>query len=168
MSRSLVLNATYEPLSIVPARRALVLVLRQKAIAVEAGDVNWHSELLSVPVPTVIRLRNFVKVPYGRRVALNRRAVFVRDNFKCQYCSAPAENLDHVVPRSRGGQHTWENVVACCKRCNVRKSDRSLEEAGYVLKKSPAPPSRYGWLLMTLGAQPHPTWEQYLETAVSA
>ncbi len=163
MSRSLVLNATYEPLSIVPARRALVLVLREKAIAIENGDATWHSEMLALSVPTVIRLRNYVKVPYGRRVALNRRAVFVRDDFTCQYCAGPAENLDHVVPRSRGGQHTWENVVACCKRCNVRKSDRSLEEAGYQLKKRPGPPNRYGWVMLALGAQPHPTWQPYLE-----
>ena len=160
--RALILNATYEPLSIVSARRAIVLVLREKAVIVEeSGDV-WRSERSSHPLPSVIRLRTFVKVPYARRVALNRRAVFARDQQACQYCGMKAENLDHVVPRSRGGAHTWENVVAACRRCNLRKGDRTPREAGMALRRNPRAPRRHGWVLVNLGSPPHSSWRPYL------
>src|SRR3546814_18010380 len=112
---SLVLNATYEPLSIVPSRRAAVLVLGHKADALHDTGEALHSEHLTVPLPSVVRLRSFVKVPYRRRAPLNRRGIFARDDHMCQYCGAAAESIDHVVPRSRGGQHEWENVVAACR-----------------------------------------------------
>src|SRR4051794_16782207 len=116
MSRSLVLNASYEPLSVVPARRAVVLVLDQKADVIHESDAALHSEKLTVPVPSVIRLRYFVRVPYRRSAALSRRGVFLRDSGKCQYCGKRADSIDHVVPRSKGGPHTWDNVVAACGR----------------------------------------------------
>lgn len=162
MTRALVLNATYEPLSVVSERRAVVLVLRQKADMVESGAAVWHSDRLSVPVPSVIRLRRYVKVPYARRVPLNRRAVFARDASTCQYCTRPAENLDHVVPRSRGGPHTWENVVAACRRCNTAKGNRTPLEAGLELSRRPTAPRRHGWILVTLGTAPDPLWHRYL------
>lgn len=165
MPRALVLNASNEPLSIVSARRAVVLVLRDKAELVEAGQEAWRSERMSVPRPSVIRLRSFVRVPYARRVALNRRAVFLRDNGVCQYCSQPAENVDHVVARSRGGAHTWENVVACCRRCNLRKGDRTPAEAGLMLLSRPRAPRRHGWILVGMGMRPDPAWHQYLQSA---
>jgi 5-methylcytosine-specific restriction endonuclease McrA len=157
-----VLNATYEPLSIVSSRRAVVLVLREKADMVEQGDGALRSSSLAVPVPSVIRLRTFVRVPYHRRVPLNRRAIFTRDEGRCQYCGVAAENVDHVVPRSRGGHHTWENVVAACRRCNTRKGDRTPEEAGLSLLRPPRAPRRYGWVFVTVGGAPHPSWAPYL------
>jgi len=157
-----VLNATYEPLSIVSARRAVVLVLRQKADMVEEGEGALRSTSTAVPVPSVIRLRTFVKVPYHRRVPLNRRAIFARDGGKCQYCGVGAENIDHVVPRSRGGTHTWENVVAACRRCNTRKGNRLPQEAGMALRREPRAPRRHGWIYVSIGGSPHPTWTPYL------
>ncbi len=165
MARALVLNATYEPLSVVPRRRAVVLVLREKADVLEGTDEQWQSEKASVTVPSVIRLRTFVKVPYARRVPLNRRAVFARDASKCQYCGSQAENLDHVVPRSRGGTHTWENVVAACRRCNTRKGNKTPQEAGLPLRRQPAAPRHHGWLLVSVGAPPDPAWGPYLRRA---
>jgi len=162
MAQALVLNATYEPLSVVPARRAVVLVVREKADVLHARDQTWHSERLDLAVPTVIRLRRYVRVPYRRRIALNRRAVFARDRHICQYCGSSAENLDHVVPRSRGGMHTWENVVAACRKCNTRKGDRTPDEAGMLLRVSPNVPREAGWLLIGLDAPPHPSWDEYL------
>jgi 5-methylcytosine-specific restriction endonuclease McrA len=162
MARALVLNATYEPLSIVSARRAVVLVLREKAELVEHGNGAFRSEAVALPMPSVIRLRTFVKVPYARRVPLNRRAVFARDAGRCQYCGKGAENLDHVVPRSRGGAHAWENVVACCRRCNTRKGSRALEDAGLKLLRRPEAPRRHGWVLVSLGGAPDPAWKRYL------
>ena len=111
------LNATYEPLSVVPVRRAIVLVLRERADVVASNGKVWHSERIEMSAPSVIRLRHFVRIPHSRRVPLNRKTVFHRDSHLCQYCGRHAENIDHVVPKSQGGSHTWENVIACCRRC---------------------------------------------------
>lgn len=162
MPRALVLNATYEPLSIVSGKRAVVLIMREKADVVEPGVEVWHSESMSLTVPTVIKLRTYVRVPYARRVPLNRKAVFARDSSRCQYCGRPAENLDHVLPRSRGGSHTWENVVAACRRCNSHKRDRTPEEAGLRLRRAPRAPRKPGWMLIVLGSSPDPSWRPYL------
>lgn len=165
MAQALVLNATYEPLSVVSARRAVVLLVNEKAELVHAGDRSWSSEHLRIAVPTVIRLRRYVKVPFHRRIPLNRRAVFARDAHRCQYCGRQAENLDHIVPRSRSGDHTWENVVAACRPCNTRKGDRTPAEAGMELRSTPRAPRRNGWLLIGLGTPPHPSWDAYLRLA---
>ena len=122
------LNATYEPLCVVPVRRAVVLVLKEKAEVLQQRDEELHSERMSLPVPSVIRLVHFVRVPFRARAPLSRRSVFVRDGHRCQYCGAAAENIDHVIPRSRGGEHVWENVVASCRPCNAAKEDRLLSE----------------------------------------
>ena len=114
MGAALVLNATYEPLCVVPLRRAVVLVLAEKAVIVEACDDVMHSERLSLPVPTVVRLSRFVRVPYRREVPLTRRAVLERDAHACVYCGHRADTIDHVRPRSRGGSHVWTNVVSAC------------------------------------------------------
>mgnify|MGYP002632724989 FL=1 len=161
MTRALMLNATYEPLCVVSARRAVVLVLKDKAAILEHDSEEFHSERTVVPVPSVIRLINFVSVPYRSRVPLSRRAVFARYEYRCQYCGAAAENLDHVLPRSRGGLHTWENVVASCRPCNAHKEDRRPQEAGLRLRKVPVPPSADLWLLATAGSV-DPIWARYL------
>ncbi|MGH2704580.1 MAG: HNH endonuclease [Actinomycetota bacterium] len=167
MGRSLVLNATFEPLCVVAARRAVVLVLKSKAEIIEADGEAFHSERLSIPVPSVVRLNYFVKVPYRARATLSRRAVFIRDSFECQYCGRPAENVDHVTPRSRGGGHIWENVVASCRRCNARKENRLPAEVGLKLRHSPRAPKDNLLLLVAVGKL-HPTWEQYLGRPQSA
>jgi 5-methylcytosine-specific restriction endonuclease McrA len=163
MARALVLNASYEPLSVVPVRRAVVLVLRERADVVASNGMVWRSEKLDLASPSVIRLRTFVKVPYSRRVPLNRKTVFLRDGHECQYCARPAENLDHVVPKSQGGTHTWENVVASCRRCNSRKGGRTPHEAGLALRRHPIAPRHRTWVVVALGASPDPAWEPYLQ-----
>lgn len=161
MSRALVLNATFEPLCVVATRRALVLVLTDKAELVSAGEGIFRSERSAFPEPSVVRLAYFVRVPYQARVALNRRAVFARDDYRCQYCGADAENLDHVVPRSRGGTHSWDNVVAACRPCNARKEDRLLHETTLTLRRAPAVPRERGWALAaTCGSRPD--WAPFL------
>lgn len=164
MSRSLVLNATYEPLGVVSARRAVVLVLADKAEIIHHNGAEFRSEKVTLPVPSVIRLRYFVRVPYQRRAPLSRRGVFLRDDGRCQYCGKPAESIDHVIPRSRGGEHTWENVVAACTRCNTLKRDRLLEDTHMHLKRRPAAPPKHGWLVVSVGHLPE-HWEQYLGPA---
>ena len=164
MSRALVLNASYEPLSVVPSRRAAVLVLDHKADVLHGTGEALRSEHLEVPVPSVIRLRQFVKVPFRRRAPLNRRGVFARDAQRCQYCGLAAESIDHVVPRSKGGEHTWENVVAACRPCNVRKRDRLLHETTMVLHRRPAAPVALTWVVVAVGTVPE-HWEPYLHPA---
>jgi 5-methylcytosine-specific restriction endonuclease McrA len=167
MSRALVLNTTFEPLCVVSARRAVVLLLTQKADLVTDSGERMHSERLSVEVPSVIKLRTFVRVPYRRRAALNRRAVFARDSSRCQYCAAPAESIDHVVPRSKGGEHVWENVVAACRPCNTRKRDRMLSDTTMVLRRRPTVPRELSWITVAVGRVPD-DWEPYLQPALTA
>jgi len=167
MGRSLVLNATYEPLAVVSWRRAVVLVLDEKADVIHASDQTWRAERASVAVPSVVRLRYYVKVPYHRRAPLNRRAVFLRDGHQCQYCLRRAENLDHVVPRSRGGEHVWENVVACCSRCNALKRDRLVSETTMRLRSRPQAPSELSWVTVVVGHVPEP-WVPYLNGVAPA
>ncbi len=162
-NRTLVLNATYEPLSIVSARRAVVLVLRAKADTLAVADQVWRSAEHTFEIPSVVRLRNYVKVPYHRRVPLTRTAVFARDSHRCQYCRAPADSLDHVVPKARGGTNTWENVVACCRRCNVRKGSLLPHQVGLKLARPPVTPTYQGWLYTALGKGRDPRWVPYLQ-----
>lgn len=162
MTRALVLNTTYEPLSIISSRRAVVLVLSNKADLVESQDSIWHAERVSVQVPSVVKLRRFVRVPYLRRVPLTRAAVFARDGQRCQYCGRVAECLDHVTPRSKGGTHTWENIVACCRACNVRKADHLLRDTSMRLTGRPRVPRRHDWVYAGTGISVDPAWHPYL------
>ncbi len=160
-ARALVLNATYEPLSVVSSRRALLLVLNERAELVHDTGERFHSAHASFPEPSVVRLARYVRVPRQGHVAISRRSVFARDNYRCQYCGASAENIDHVVPRSRGGTHTWDNVVAACRRCNSAKEDRLLEESGFVLRRKPTVPRSRVWLLIASG-ELRTEWEAYV------
>ena len=157
----MLLNASHEPLCVVPMRRAVVLVLKEKAEIVARNGAELHSERVTLPVPSVIRLNHYVRVPYRSRVPLSRRAVFARDGHKCQYCNRAAENIDHVMPRSRGGPHAWDNVVASCRACNARKEDRLPAEAGLTLKHPPREPHADLWVVATAGTI-DPAWEPFL------
>jgi 5-methylcytosine-specific restriction endonuclease McrA len=164
MDRALVLNASFEPLSVVSSRRAACLVLSDKAEVLENDGRVFHSERLSFPSPSVIRLRYMVKVPYIRRAALSRRAIFARDDHRCQYCGAHADSIDHVMPRSRGGTHTWENVAAACRPCNLDKRDRTPAEAGMRLAKPCRPPRTSAWVVVAANRVPD-VWRRYLPLA---
>ena len=163
MVQSLVLNASYEPLCVVSSKRALMLILDEKAELLHTTDRLFRSARAAFAEPSVVRLWHFVKVPYQARISLNRRAVFARDEHRCQYCGASAENIDHVIPRSRGGAHSWDNVVASCRPCNSRKRDRSPEESGMRLRRSPSAPRQRTWILVASGAI-RSDWEPYLTT----
>jgi 5-methylcytosine-specific restriction endonuclease McrA len=161
LAKALVLNASFQPLCVVPVRRALVLALKGKAEVVHTNGHLYRSERLEFHAPSVVRLKYFVKVPYRARASLSRRAVLVRDHFECQYCGSKAENVDHIIPKSRGGAHSWENVVAACRRCNARKENRSPSDVGMRLKRVPRPPHESVWIVVAVDRiDPH--WEQYL------
>src|SRR6266478_6313557 len=138
----LVLNASYEPINVCAARRALVLVLKGVAAAEEESANLVHSSRYSVRLPSVIRLLEYRRIPHQTR-ALSRKNILMRDRYTCQYClrtMASAElTLDHVIPRSRSGESAWENLVACCHHCNNRKGNRTPEEAGMRLVRQPRP-----------------------------
>ncbi len=158
---TLVLNATYEPLCVVPQRRALLLVIARKAVSLEESGTVVHSATAVVVVPAVVRLTRFVRVPHRVAVPLTRRAVFARDGGRCAYCSGNATSIDHVLPRSRGGQHVWDNVVSACQRCNHKKADRTLAELGWRLRITPRQPAGTAWRIIGTG-RADPCWAPYL------
>jgi 5-methylcytosine-specific restriction endonuclease McrA len=155
--RALVLNASYEPLGIVSSHRAVALLLNDKATMLEAGDEVFRSESLSLSSPSVVLLTRYVRVP-RRRVQLTKRALLLRDDFTCAYCRRRGETLDHVVPRSRGGTHSWTNLVAACVRCNNKKADHLLEEIGWTLSFEPYEPH----MSPIANVDRHPAWTSYL------
>lgn len=165
MAHALVLNASYEPLCVVTARRAVVLVLADKAVAVESADLLMHSERTVVAVPLVLRLTRYVRVPYRGAVPLTRRAVFARDGGRCAYCAGPATSIDHVIPRSRGGRHEWSNVVSACRRCNHLKADRAISDLGWRLHRQPQAPTGPAWRVLGTGLM-HDRWRPYLADPV--
>lgn len=146
----LALNASFEPLTIVPARRAVRLVLDGKAEILEEDDARrFRSERRVVPFPTVIRLVRFIHVPHRFRRQVTNTFLFARDEYTCQYCGRHRSELrgrqfltrDHVLPVSRGGANSWENVVTSCSACNNRKGDRLPREAGLSLQSTPTEPN---------------------------
>jgi len=167
MDRVLLLNASYEPLALVSDRRAVVLVLggRAEPIAFRPDCRIFRSAHLSIDVPAIVRLCHMVRIPrWARTPPLTRRAVLRRDGGRCAYCSDPADTIDHVVPRSRGGVHEWSNVVASCKRDNLLKGDQLLSEIGWALTFKPRAPDGHLWRLRHL-ADVDPLWEPYLAAA---
>ena len=162
----LVLNASFEPINICAARRALVLVLKGVASAEEHATSNVHSSRQSIKLPSVIRLLEYRRIPHQTR-ALSRKNILMRDRYTCQYCgkSAPPGvlTLDHVTPRSRSGETSWENLVACCHYCNNKKGNRTPEEAGMKLVRAPRPFSLHtSRHLMRLLAKSDDQWQKYL------
>jgi len=159
----LVLNASYEAINIVPAKRALTLVLGGKAVVEEVSASAIRTARLNLRLPSVIRLLSYRRIPRHNR-ALSRKGILLRDGNSCQYCQAvlPSRELtlDHVLPRSRGGASTWENLVACCFSCNNRKGSRTPQEAGLTLAKPPRQITIHARHRLLQGDQA--TWERYL------
>ncbi len=162
----LVLNATYEPINITAARRAVVLVLKGVATTEEENGSFVHSARMAVRIPSVIRLTEFRRIPYQTR-ALSRKNILMRDRYTCQFCGRvlPASELtlDHVVPRSRGGHTDWDNLVACCHTCNNLKGDRLPEESGLRLLRPPRPFTLHtSRQLMRMLGRSDERWRKYL------
>lgn len=159
--RTLVLNAGYEPLAVVSFRRAIVLVLAGKATIVADCGAPVVGGSVTLPRPSVILLARYVRVPYGRAVPVSRRGVLRRDAHRCAYCTGHATTVDHVVPRSRGGMDVWENLVACCVRCNNVKGDRTPDEKGWSLRVRPYVPRGSAWVVRGADVR-DPSWDAYL------
>jgi 5-methylcytosine-specific restriction endonuclease McrA len=161
----LVLNATYEPLSIVSVKRAIILLLKEKAELIEAAEAVLHAESFTIPKPLVIRLVYYVKIPPLISLPVTRRTVLARDHYTCQYCGLipPRQELtlDHVLPRSRGGNTTWDNVVTACIKCNGRKGSRTPAEANMTLITEPKRP-RYIAIVALTSVEARQAWNKYM------
>ena len=159
----LVLNQSYEPLTICRARRAVVLLYWGKAEMLENGVGFIHTVSETFPLPSVIRLDFMVRRPHRER-KLTRIEIFNRDRYTCQYCGKETRHLtlDHVLPRYRGGQHTWENVVAACVACNRRKAGRTPKEAGMRLVRPPSSPRDRNFFIPYHYRETRTEWQKYL------
>lgn len=156
--KTLLLNANFYPLQIVRMERAVRLVLEGRAYVVEEYEQQWRSERVSFGAPCVIALREYVRVPKPRH-AVTRTGIFVRDDYECQYCGAPAENIDHIIPQSKGGPNTWENLVAACISCNSRKGSKSLSQLPDMQLRRPP---RVPHLNYRFYKERNPHWKPYL------
>lgn len=159
----LVLNANYEPLNVCTIRRAMGLIFADKAAMLVNGRGEIHTSRRTYPAPSVIRLGKMIHRPRPQ-IKLNKQEVFRRDSYSCQYCGSNEKQLtlDHVVPRSQGGAHSWDNLVAACRQCNHRKGGRSPEKAGMRLRQRPKAPSasasyRFGRYLSA-----NTDWDNYI------
>jgi 5-methylcytosine-specific restriction endonuclease McrA len=164
-SSVLVLNQNYEPLNVCNARRAVVLVLNGKAEVLEQNHREIRTPTAVYHCPSVIRLVYLIRRPRPV-VKLSRREVFLRDNHTCQYCGLQTKELtlDHVVPKHRGGKHTWENLVSACKPCNHRKGGKTLEESHMTLRRKPQPPrvGPYYAVYRRLDGEPDEAWAKFI------
>ncbi len=160
----LVINASYEPINITSARRALTLVLKGAAVVEAVSAHKIRTSKITVPIPSVIRLSRYRKMPRLNR-SVSRKGIILRDGSACQYCGQrlPSKDLtlDHVQPRSRDGASTWENLVASCFPCNNKKGSRTPQEAGMVLARAPRQISIHSKHRLTAGGD-EPTWEKFL------
>ncbi len=163
MSCVLVLNQNYEPLNVCNARRALLLIHGGKAEVLEHGRGYIRTPSLAFARPSVIRLVYLIKRPRPR-VRLTRREVFIRDHFSCQYCGLKTRDLtlDHIVPRHRGGRHSWENLVSACRSCNHRKGGKSLADCHMSLRRLPFEPKANSYYLFGQYLDDYGEWQKFI------
>ncbi len=162
--RVLVLNASYEPLQLISVRRAVILLLQEKAELVEAATAQLRARAISLDVPVVIRLVRYIRIPRKLKLPCSRRGVFARDRETCQYCGLqPGRThltMDHILPRSQGGTTNWENVVTACRECNHRKGGRTPEQANMQLLSTPRQPQYVAFALLG-ELERHDVWRKY-------
>ncbi len=160
----LVLNANFEPINVCNPRRAISLVLSGKADLVLNGRGVIHTVSRTYPEPSIIRLEKMVRRPRPH-VRLTKREILRRDNYICQYCGQPSAHLtvDHVMPRFRGGQYSWENLVTACPQCNRRKGGRTIQEARMMLRRHPFEPQPTARYLYSRHLRDYVEWNKYLE-----
>lgn len=161
----LVLNSDYEPLNICNVRRAMSLVFLGKVDVLHSDSKVFHTISASYTSPSVVRLKNHIKRPKPQ-LKLSRRSIFARDNYTCQYCGYRGNDLtvDHVIPKRMGGPTSWDNLVCCCKKCNTRKSDKTLAQVGFVLRRPPSKPKYVPFISLTkfINGTRNEVWRDYL------
>jgi len=166
MTHVLLLNATYEPLRVITWQRAIRLLTLGKVEVIEETDREIRSVSFVIRLPSVVRLLRLIR-PRRQPIKFSRQNIYLRDNFRCQYCGARVTsqelNLDHVIPRALGGKTTWENIVTCCIPCNVQKGGNTPEAVGLRLIQRPVKPDRLPGVAITINLQNAPdSWRDYL------
>lgn len=161
-SQVLVLNQNYEPMTITNAKKAIILIYLGKAEIIEKNDGYIHSVSMTFPLPSIVRLTRYINVP-RKRIILSRKNIIKRDSHQCQYCgvrSGPV-TIDHIIPKGRGGEDTWENLVCACVKCNNKKGDRTPEEARMKLLRKPQRPN-YIFFIRYFISKMDNRWKPYL------
>lgn len=164
MQKVLVLNFSYQPLNVTSVKRAIKMICLEKAEIIKNDGRIISTPRFKITVPSVIRLFHFIHIPH-RKISLSKRYILLRDNFTCQYCGKQETKnmtIDHIIPRSRGGMFTWENLVCACKECNNRKNNRPLHEANMALLATPAEPEYISHVYINKQTA-HPMWLPFLE-----
>ena len=158
----LLLNRNYEPMSVVSARKAIILIFLQKVEIIERYEAMVRSVRIAIPLPSIVRLLRYVPVP-RKRIVLSRKNILKRDGQRCQYCGTtkPPFTLDHVIPKNRNGKDTWDNLVCACVKCNNKKGNRTAEEAGMKLLRQPRRPSQLFFIQHFVGVNDS-RWKPYL------
>lgn len=163
-TRVLVLNASYEPLQIISIRRAVILLLQEKAELVEAAEQKLRASSIAFDTPLVIRLVRYIRIPHRLKLPCSRRGILARDRDTCQYCGIEpgraSLTIDHVKPRSQGGLTTWDNVVTACRECNRKKGGRTPEQANMLLRVKPRQPQYVAFALLG-ELERHDVWRKY-------
>lgn len=158
----LVLNNYYAPVNICTVNRAYKLITKDRAEIVEADDTPMHSAEREYPRPSIIRLKNAVNF-HHKKISVSRNNIFKRDNHKCGYCHSKLDlTVDHVIPKSKGGGYTWENLVTCCRKCNSKKDNRTPEEAGMKLYIQPYRPN-FIFFIRNFNGNIKKGWDTYLD-----
>ncbi len=161
LPKVLLLNYSYEPIMVVSIKKAIILHVLEKVDLVEKSDKYINSLYLSIPIPYVVKLKNYLYVK-PKQLALTRNNIIKRDDSECQYCGkkTTAMTIDHVIPKDKGGKDKWDNLVAACKKCNIYKGNFLLDELDMKLIKKPSQPSYL--LHLQKYKSKHPSWDQYI------
>lgn len=161
-TRVLVLNSSYEPLTVCKLDKAIILMFLEKVDVVENyPDLKLHSSNETYEVPSIIRLKRYVRI-HNKKIELSKKNIIRRDGHKCQYCGSKTNlTVDHVHPKSRGGKDTWTNLITACVRCNNKKSNRTPKEANMKLMSEPHKPGYHTFLKTTIG-KAEESWNQFM------
>ena len=163
VKKVLVLNQSYEPLMVIGAKRAICLLLTKRSECIQNYDDIIRAQSFSMNLPSVIRINRYVNF-FRSNTVLNRMNILIRDDYTCQYCSKKSNNMtiDHIIPKNRGGEDTWENLVAACGRCNTKKGDRLLDKIEMHLLKKPKKPNYLFYFKQYITKDVEETWRDYL------
>mgnify|MGYP001276072646 CR=1 FL=1 len=158
----LLLNSSYEPMTIVDAKKAILMMLSEKVESIEQTQYYIHSSHLKLPLPSVIKLKSYIYIK-SRHIPLTRKNIIQRDNFTCQYCGKYSKNItiDHIIPRDKNGKDNWENLVAACLKCNFKKGNKLINQTNMKLLKKPTKPS-YIYQLQAHVKKTNKSWKPYL------
>ena len=166
LKKVLLLNSSYEPLSIINSKKALIMLITQKVDYIEKSDYFVHSENLMFVIPRIVKLKSYIYIKH-RRISLTRKNIFKRDKNKCQYCGKTdiVLTIDHVIPKNKGGGDTWENLVSACKTCNLNKGNTLLKDTAMSLIKIPKKPNYLIYMQDYVVNKEYKSWKPYLYMA---